>query len=101
MRIPFAQIDAFSDTPFGGNQAAVMPLSAWLDDAVLMAPAMLLGERTTWEAVGNDSFRVTLTDPEQYDVVAAAVRDLPGVDQVVDYREFLDGLFRTLDGTDN
>ena len=36
MRIPFAQIDAFSDTPFGGNQAAVMPLSAWLDDAVLL-----------------------------------------------------------------
>ncbi len=36
MRIPFAQIDAFSDTPFGGNQAAVMPLAAWLDDAVLL-----------------------------------------------------------------
>ena len=36
MRIPFAQIDAFSDTPFGGNQAAVMPLSAWLDDEVLL-----------------------------------------------------------------
>jgi len=36
MRIPFAQIDAFSDTPFGGNQAAVMPLSAWLDDDVLL-----------------------------------------------------------------
>ena len=39
MRIPFAQIDAFSDTPFGGNQAAVMPLSKWLDDAVLQAIA--------------------------------------------------------------
>ena len=36
MRIPFAQIDAFADTPFGGNQAAVMPLAAWLDDAVLL-----------------------------------------------------------------
>ncbi len=36
MRIPFAQIDAFSDTPFGGNQAAVMPLAAWLDDDVLL-----------------------------------------------------------------
>jgi PhzF family phenazine biosynthesis protein len=36
MRIPFAQIDAFADTAFAGNPAAVMPLSAWLDDAVLL-----------------------------------------------------------------
>lgn len=35
MRIPFAQIDAFAESAFGGNPAAVMPLSAWLDDAVL------------------------------------------------------------------
>lgn len=35
MRIPFAQIDAFADRPFAGNPAAVMPLAAWLDDAVL------------------------------------------------------------------
>ncbi len=35
MRIPFAQIDAFAKAAFGGNPAAVMPLSAWLDDAVL------------------------------------------------------------------
>lgn len=39
MRIPFAQIDAFADRPFAGNPAAVMPLSAWLDDAVLQAIA--------------------------------------------------------------
>ncbi len=39
MRIPFAQIDAFADAPFTGNPAAVMPLSAWLDDAVLQAIA--------------------------------------------------------------
>lgn len=35
MRIPFAQIDAFAETAFGGNPAAVMPLSAWLADDVL------------------------------------------------------------------
>lgn len=39
MRIPFAQIDAFADQPFTGNPAAVMPLSAWLDDATLQAIA--------------------------------------------------------------
>ncbi len=48
-----------------------------------------------------ESFRVKLRDPTQYDVVASAVRGLPAVDQVVDYREFLDGLFRILDGLRN
>ncbi len=39
MELPFAQIDAFADRPFTGNQAAVIPLDAWLDDAVLQAIA--------------------------------------------------------------
>ncbi len=34
-RLPFSQIDAFSDRPFGGNPAAVMPLDAWLPDETL------------------------------------------------------------------
>lgn len=48
-----------------------------------------------------ESFRVKLTDPTQYDAVASAVRDLPGVGQVVDYRKFLDDLFAILDGLRN
>ncbi|WP_423605722.1 PhzF family phenazine biosynthesis protein [Sphingomonas sp. MS122] len=39
MQLPFAQIDAFADRPFAGNPAGVMPLDAWLDDAVLQAIA--------------------------------------------------------------
>ena len=39
MKLPFAQIDAFADRPFTGNQAGVMPLDAWLDDSVLQAIA--------------------------------------------------------------
>lgn len=35
MRIPFVQVDAFASRAFEGNPAAVMPLGAWLDDAVL------------------------------------------------------------------
>src|SRR3954464_7816566 len=31
----------------------------WLDDAVLLAPGMLLHPRTAWEAAGEDSFRVS------------------------------------------
>ena len=37
--IPFFQVDAFADAPFTGNPAAVMPLDAWLDDAVMQAIA--------------------------------------------------------------
>lgn len=33
--LPYFHVDAFADRPFTGNQAAVMPLDAWLDDAVL------------------------------------------------------------------
>ena len=39
MRIPFVQIDAFAGQPFEGNPAAVMPLTSWLDDAVLQSIA--------------------------------------------------------------
>lgn len=38
-QIPLFQVDAFSAKPFGGNPAAVCPLGAWLDDAILQAIA--------------------------------------------------------------
>lgn len=34
--IPYWHVDAFSDRPFGGNQAAVMVLDEWLPDDVLV-----------------------------------------------------------------
>lgn len=37
--IPIYQIDAFTDALFGGNPAAVCPLEAWLDTAILQAVA--------------------------------------------------------------
>ncbi|OYW47194.1 MAG: PhzF family phenazine biosynthesis protein [Sphingomonadales bacterium 32-68-7] len=36
-RLPYWHVDAFADRPFAGNQAAVMPLEAWLPDAALQA----------------------------------------------------------------
>ena len=39
MRLRIFQIDAFTDTVFGGNPAAVCPLESWLDDATLQAIA--------------------------------------------------------------
>ncbi len=37
MKLPYWHVDAFADRPFAGNQAAVMPLDAWLPDATLQA----------------------------------------------------------------
>ena len=37
--LPYWHVDAFAERPFAGNQAAVMPLEAWLPDAVLQAIA--------------------------------------------------------------
>ena len=39
MKLPFFQVDAFADRPFGGNPAAVIPLEAWLPDETLQAIA--------------------------------------------------------------
>ncbi|MXP15135.1 PhzF family phenazine biosynthesis isomerase [Altererythrobacter confluentis] len=37
MKLPYYHVDAFANQPFSGNQAAVMPLDAWLPDDVLQA----------------------------------------------------------------
>jgi PhzF family phenazine biosynthesis protein len=39
MRLPIYQVDAFTDRPFGGNPAAVVPLREWLPDPVMQAIA--------------------------------------------------------------
>jgi len=36
MTIPFFQVTAFSQSVFGGNQACVMPMNAWLSDDLLL-----------------------------------------------------------------
>ena len=37
--VRYWHVDAFADRPFAGNQAAVMPLDAWPEDAILQAIA--------------------------------------------------------------
>ena len=39
MQYPIYQINAFSDHPFGGNSAWVVPLTAWLPDELMLAIA--------------------------------------------------------------
>jgi PhzF family phenazine biosynthesis protein len=58
VKLPFHQVDAFADRPFGGNPAAVMPLDAWLTDATLQAIAEennLSETAFTVPASGNDA----------------------------------------------
>jgi PhzF family phenazine biosynthesis protein len=40
MNIPIYQADAFTDTLFGGNPAAVCPLDEWLPDATMQQIAI-------------------------------------------------------------
>jgi predicted PhzF superfamily epimerase YddE/YHI9 len=59
--LPFFQVDAFTDRPFTGNPAAVMPLEAWLDDATLQAIA---GENNLAET----AFTVPATGDADYEL---------------------------------
>jgi cell division transport system permease protein len=46
----------------------------------------------------NESFRVKLKDPQRYQNLVSAVAGLPGVDNVQDLRQYLDPLFKALNG---
>jgi hypothetical protein len=47
-----------------GPEFDVGELVPYLNDAVLMVPSMLLGPRTSWSAVDDESFELTFTDGE-------------------------------------
>jgi PhzF family phenazine biosynthesis protein len=53
----FVQVDAFADTPFTGNPAAVMPLDAWLPDDMLQA----IGQENN---LSETAFTMPATDGE-------------------------------------
>jgi hypothetical protein len=45
-----------------GDEFDIGELTTYLDDALLVAPSMLLGSATTWRGVDDHSFDVTFTD---------------------------------------
>jgi len=61
MEIPVFQVDAFADAVFGGNPAAVCPLDAWLDDAVMQ---QIAAENNLSET----AFLVPRADGDGYDL---------------------------------
>jgi PhzF family phenazine biosynthesis protein len=65
MEIPLYQIDAFADRPFAGNPAAVCPLGAWPEDAVLQAIAAEKNlAETAFYAPEGDGYRLRWFTPE-------------------------------------
>src|SRR6266567_1794938 len=47
MKLPLFWIDAFADRLFAGNPAAVVPLDAWIDDALMQRIAFENGVSET------------------------------------------------------
>lgn len=64
MPLPYFVVDAFTDRPFAGNPAAVVPLDAWLPDATMAAIAaeMALAE-TAFFVPDGDDFRLRWMTP--------------------------------------
>lgn len=56
-----------------------------------------IADSVTVEAL-PESFRVKLSDPTRYDIVASAFEGRPGVEQVNDQRQFLEKFFQLLGG---
>ncbi len=65
MHIPFYQVDAFTQTPFSGNPAAVVPLEQWLPDDVLQSIAMENNlSETAFFVPDGDRFHLRWFTPE-------------------------------------
>lgn len=63
MKIPLVQVDAFAETLFEGNPAAVMPLEAWLPHAVLQQIAVENNLSETAFLVAHDPAGGPAPDP--------------------------------------
>ena len=71
--LPYYHVDAFADRPLTGNQAAVIPLPEWLDDAALQA----IGEENNFaetafivpDASGEADYELRWFTPDRKSVV--------------------------------
>lgn len=64
MELDVYQIDAFSDRPFAGNPAGVVPLKSWLPDDVLQSIAAEINQaETAFFAPEGDHFRIRWFTP--------------------------------------
>ncbi len=64
MQLDVYQIDAFSDRPFAGNPAGVVPLKSWLPDTVLQNVAAEINQaETAFFAPEGDHYRIRWFTP--------------------------------------
>ena len=65
MKLPLFQVDAFSNRPFAGNPAAVVPLTRWLADDVLQAIAQEnnLAETAFMVATNHEAYQLRWFTP--------------------------------------
>ncbi len=65
MQLPIYQVAAFTEAPFGGNPAAVVPLSAWIDDSLMqeIAAENNLSETAFFVPVGNGEWHIRWFTP--------------------------------------
>ena len=65
MKLPLYWIDAFSGRAFAGNPAAVVPLAAWLDDALMQQIALEhgLAETAFFVRTGDERFHLRWFTP--------------------------------------
>jgi PhzF family phenazine biosynthesis protein len=64
MQLDVYQIDAFSDRPFAGNPAGVVPLKSWLPDATLQSIATEINQaETAFFAPEGDHYRIRWFTP--------------------------------------
>lgn len=64
MKIPLVQVDAFAETLFEGNPAAVMPLEDWLPDATLQQIALENNLSETAFLVAHDPANAPVPDSD-------------------------------------
>lgn len=65
MSLPFYWVDAFTDRPFAGNPAGVVPLAAWTEDALMQRMAFEhgLAETAFFVKTGEDRFHLRWFTP--------------------------------------
>lgn len=65
MKVSIYQVDAFTDTLFGGNPAAVVPLDHWLEDSLMQQIAMETNlSETVFFVKGEEGYHIRWFTPE-------------------------------------
>lgn len=79
-RLLIRPLDLFTVEDWQGEETDISELVTWLNDAVLLAPSMLIHPRTEWTAIDESSFKVGLSDGG-HTVSATVVVDAEGAVQ--------------------